>query len=219
VVLAVDLDLLLAEARRCGGIIEFLPQIGDFVAADEPLFRLYDAAADCDDAVLREAVAFGTERTMEQDPTFAFRILADVALKALSPAINDPTTAVLAIDQIHRLLRFVGKRRLYDEELRDQDGALRVIYRTPDWEDFVHIACCEIRACGANNLQIARRMRAMLENLVRSLPPQRHTALREQLELLDRTLPALYPLEADLALARIPDPQGLGGRTTGSPQG
>ena len=51
------------------------------------------------------AVAFGPERTMEQDPLFAFRIIADIALKALSPAINDPTTGVLALDQLHRLLR------------------------------------------------------------------------------------------------------------------
>lgn len=216
-VLAVDLGALVAEARRCNGVIEFVPQIGDFVATDEPLFQLHGGAAACDDAILREATAFGTERTMEQDPTFAFRVLTDVALKALSPAINDPTTAVLAIDQLHRLLRFVGKRRLYEDALRDQDGQMRVIFRTPDWDDFVHISCCEIRACGANNLQIVRRLRAMLENLIRCLPPQRHPALRQQLDLLDRALPGLYPLAEDLALARLPDPQGLGGRTTGRP--
>ena len=49
---------------------------------------------------------------MDRDPTFAFRIVIDIALKALSPAINDPTTAVLAIDQLHRMLRLVGKRQL-----------------------------------------------------------------------------------------------------------
>jgi uncharacterized membrane protein len=49
---------------------------------------------------------------MEQDPTFAFRIVVDIALRALTTAINDPTTAVLAIDQLHRMLRAVGKRSL-----------------------------------------------------------------------------------------------------------
>jgi len=215
VVLAIDLDPLVAEARRCDGVIEFVPQVGDFVAAEEPLFQLYAGAVSCDDAVLRNAVAFGTERTMEQDPMFAFRILVDVALKALSPAINDPTTAVLAMDQIHRLLRFVGKRQLHGQELRDEDGRIRIIFRTPNWADFVNISCSEIRACGASNVQIARRQRAMLENLIRSLPPHRHPALRQALDLLDRTLPALYPLAEDLALARIPDPQGLGGATAG----
>lgn len=218
IVLAVDLASLVEEARRCDGVIEFVPQVGDFLAQDEPLFHLYRGAVACDDAILREAVALGAERTMEQDPTFSFRILADVALKALSPAINDPTTAVLAIDQIHRLLRVAGKRQLHDQGVRDHDGRARVVFRQPDWEDFVHISCSEIRACGANNLQIVRRLRAMLQNLIRSLPPHRHAALRQQIDLLDRTLPGLYPLAEDLALARIPDPQGLGG-TTNRPQG
>jgi len=210
VLLAVDLGSLVAEARRCDGIVEVVPQVGDFVAADETLFRLHGRAADCNDAVLRGAAALSTERTMEQDPMFAFRILVDVALKALSPAINDPTTAVLAMDQVHRLLRFVGKRRLHGQAVHDADGRVRVIFRTPDWDDFVNISFSEIRACGANSLQIVRRMRAMLENLIRTLPASRHAALRRQIDLLDRTLPGMYPLAEDLALARVPDSQGLG---------
>jgi uncharacterized membrane protein len=86
-----------------------------------------------------------------------------------------------------------------------------VIFRTPNWEDFVHVACSEIRSCGANNVQVARRLRAMLENLAGSVPEHRHAALRQQLELLDRTIERLYALPEDLALARIPDVQGLGG--------
>jgi uncharacterized membrane protein len=210
-VLAVEVEKLVAEALRTDGVIDFAPQVGDFVAADEPLFRLYGGAAQCDDDMLRQTVAFGPERTMEQDPMFAFRILVDIALKALSPAINDPTTAVLAMDQVHRLLRFVGKRELHGEVVQDAGGRPRLILRTPNWEDFVHISCNEIRACGASNMQIARRMRAMLENLVRTLPESRHAALRQQLDLLDRTLPAHYPLPEDLALARVADSQGLGG--------
>ena len=112
-------------------------------------------------------MAFGPERTLEQDPMFAFRIIVDIALKALSPAINDPTTAVVALDQVHRLLRLVGQRKLRGEVILDDSGQPRVIFRTPNWEHYVQIACSEIRACGANNLQVARRMRAMLENLRR----------------------------------------------------
>ena len=72
------------------------------------------------------------ERTLEQDPTFAFRIIIDIALRALSAAINDPTTAVLAIDQLHRLLRLVGKRHLRTDEILDSAGELRVVFRTPN---------------------------------------------------------------------------------------
>ena len=211
IVLAVEIDALVAQAESVGGIIEFIPQVGDFVATGEPLFRLHGGAVALDDEALRRSIAFGPERTMEQDPMFSFRILVDIALKALSPAINDPTTAVLAMDQIHRLLRTVGLRRLHDELVHDSAGRVRLVLRTPNWDDFVHTAFTEIRACGANNVQIARRMRAMLENLVRSLPEIRHAALRQQLDLLDRSLAEIYRFPEDLALARVPDPQGLGG--------
>ena len=86
-----------------------------------------------------------------------------------------------------------------------------MIFRTPNWEDFVNLAFSEIRFYGAENIQIARRLRAMIVNLMDTLPVERHSALREELELLDSTIERLYVLPKDLKLARIPDPQGLGG--------
>ena len=210
IVLAVDVVTLVDEARRADGLIEFMPQVGDFLAPGELLFALHDGATAIDDGRLRSTVAVGSERTLEQDPLFAFRILVDIALKALSPAINDPTTAVLAIDQIQRLLRVLGRRCLRDEEIADATGRRRVIFRTPNWEDFVRIACVEIRTCGARSVQIARRMRALLDNLISSLPDHRHAALHREADLLDRMLPTRYELPEDLALARIADSQGLG---------
>jgi len=211
IVLAVDVSGLVAQALRAKGIIEFVPQVGDFVAVDEPLFRLYGGAGDIDDRQLRAAVALGSERTLEQDPTFAFRILVDIAIKALSPAINDPTTAVLAIDQLHRLLRQVGLRYVRGEEICDAAGELRLVFRTANWEDFVHLTCTEIRHCGAGSVQIMRRMRSMLENLMQTLPQHRHAELHRQLDLLDCEIEGHYPFADDRALALIPDPQGLGG--------
>ena len=211
IVLAVDLETLVREGLRFDGVIEFIPQVGDFVSREEPLFALYGGAEGIEDRKLRAAVAFGAERTLEQDPIFGFRILVDIALKALSPAINDPTTAVCAIDQVHRLLREVGRHHLRGEEIADYAGRTRVIYRTPNWEDFVHVACNEIRSCGANNVQVARRLRAMLDNLVASLPDYRHPPLTEERERLDQVIETSYSLPEDRALARIPDSQGLGG--------
>jgi uncharacterized membrane protein len=187
--------------------------VGDFVAVDEPLFNLYGGAQRIDDATLRAQVALGSERTMEQDPTFAFRIVVDIAIKALSPAINDPTTGVLAIDQLHRMLRIVGNRRLHADEIADGLGQLRVIFRTPNWEDFIHLAFSEIRSCGSNNLQIVRRLRAMIENLARTLPSYRHAALLQELSLLDRECERNFTYPEELALARVADTQGLGGRS------
>ena len=213
IVLAVNLELLAAEAERANGLIEFVPQVGDFVAVDEPLFNLYDGAQSIDEETLRSAIAFGSERTMDQDPTFAFRIVVDIALRALSPAINDPTTAVLAIDQLHRLLRMVGTRHLRTDEIVDESRQLRVIFRTPNWEDVVHLAFSEIRSCGSNNLQIVRRLRAMIDNLIQTLPAQCHPPLQQELSLLDREITRNFVYPEELALARIADSQGLGGRS------
>jgi hypothetical protein len=86
-----------------------------------------------------------------------------------------------------------------------------VVFRTPNWEDYVHLSCTEIRHCGVGSIQIARRMRAMLENLTQTLPAHRHAELRQQLELLDQAVVGAYTVPADLALARVSDSQGLGG--------
>jgi uncharacterized membrane protein len=211
IVIAVNLKALVAEAKRVGCIIEFAPRVGDFVAVGEPLFLLRGNAAAIDERRLRGQVAFGRERTIEQDSTFAFRVIVDIALKALSKAISDPTTAVIAIDQIHRLLRTVGKRALHDSEISDSEGRLRVIFRTPDWGDFVSLAFSEIRQCGAENFQVTRRLYSMTENLLKSLPKHRHPELRRELDLLDRAVARIHAFPEDRAFARVPDSQGVGG--------
>src|SRR6185295_14212979 len=114
VVLAFDLRGLVRLGARHDCLIELVPQVGNFVAPGGTLFRIY-GGADLPPDTLRQAIALGAERTMEQDPAFAFRLIVDIASKGLSPAINDPTTAVLALDQIHHLLRHVGSRRLDNE--------------------------------------------------------------------------------------------------------
>jgi uncharacterized membrane protein len=211
IVLAVNLKALIFLAQHAEGVVEFVPRVGDFISRGEPLFRLHAGAARINDRRLRAQVAFGRERTIEQDSTFAFRVIVDIGIKALSPAINDPTTAVLAIDQLHRLLRLVGRRHLHDDALYDAKGVLRLIFRTPDWPDFVQLAVSEIRLYGAANFQVSRRLRAMILNLQESLPENRWPALRRELDLLDRTLEKCHDFPEDVELARQADFQGLGG--------
>jgi len=213
IITAINKRRLTAEAQKANGVIEFAPHVGDFLGKDEPLFLLHGSASIIDERILRGSVIFGGERTLEQDPLFAFRILVDIAIKALSAAINDPTTAVLAIDQLQRLLRRAGRRELRTTYVLGQDGTVRLILRTPNWEDFVHLTFTEIRAYGASNIQIARRLRASIVDLMSALPAERHPALRQELNLLDQMLEKSYIFPADLALARIADSQGLGAAT------
>jgi uncharacterized membrane protein len=210
VFLAMDVEGLAAMARENGCVIEVVPRVGDFIARGDALCRVHPAAA-LKPELLHASFAFGDERTAEQDPTFVFRILVDVASKALSPAINDPTTAVLAIDQIHHLVRQVGRRSLETGEVRDAGGNLRLLYRTPDWEDFVLLGLTEIRQFGSQSIQVARRLRAMLEHLCTVLPPERVQILREELRLLDCSVKRNFPDPEDRKAAGIGDLQGVGG--------
>ncbi len=90
----------------------------------------------------------------------------------------------------------------------------RATLRTPNWEDFVHLAFSEIRSCGSNNLQVVRRLRAMIDNLIQTLPTYRHPALRQELGLLDWTIEKHFDCPEELALAHIADTQGLGGHSS-----
>ncbi len=210
-IVAIDVDGLVAAAERADCVVKMIPQVGEFVAKGEPFFQAIGAADRLSERELHQAVVFGADRTMEQDPAFVFRILVDIAAKALSPAINDPTTAVLAINHVHRLLRLVGTRDLSTGRVHDRAGKLRLIYRTPNWEDFVSLAVTEIRLYGAGSIQVPRRLHAMLENLMEVLPSVRTPALREQLSLLDRSVHRGFPDHEDQVRAETGDSQGVGG--------
>jgi uncharacterized membrane protein len=212
VVLAFDIPGLVSLAQGADCVIELVPQVGDLVAFGDPLFRIWQGGAALPADALYQSIAVGHERTLEQDPALALRIMVDIASKALSPAINDPTTTVLALDQIHHLLRDLGQRHLDDERVRDSQGRLRLVYRTPAWEDFVQLAVTEIRHFGGASIQVARRLRAMLENLIQTLPEARAVLLRQELELLHRSAERFFTEPEDRALAEVSDSQGVGGK-------
>jgi uncharacterized membrane protein len=209
VLLAFGAAELVRLAEQAGAVVEVVPQVGDFVAADDPLLRVFGPDAVSPDA-FSACVAIGPERTLEQDPRFVFRILVDIASKALSPAINDPTTAVLAIDQIEHLLLFLGRRHLDDGRVRDGAGRLRLVYGTPNWTDFVMLAVSEVRQFGAGSLQVDRRLRAMLERLLEALPADRRRPLREELSLLGSAVERTFRDEEDRRRANVADYQGVG---------
>lgn len=209
VVMAFSGAELARVAAAAGVIVELVPQVGDSVNPGDPLFRVYGGSVPAE--VLRGCVAIGGERTLDQDPRFAFRILVDMANKALSPAINDPTTAVLALDQLAGLLMLLGRRRLDEGVVRDEEGKLRVVYGTPDWPDFVMLAASEIRQYGGGSLQIDRRLRAMLERLIRELPADRRPPLEKELALLGSVVERTFRDEEDRNRAAVADYQGVGG--------
>jgi uncharacterized membrane protein len=210
VVMAFSAGRLARLARGAGAVVELVPQVGTSVDHGDELLRVYGAGP-LPAQALRGCVAIGAERTLEQDPRFVFRILVDIAIRALSPAVNDPTTAVLALDHLASLLLQIGRRRLDEGLVHDADGKLRLVYGTPDWPDYVILAVTEIRHYGAGSVQIDRRLRAMLERLIRELPEPRRPALSAELALLRSAVERGFRDEEDRKRAAEADYQGVGG--------
>jgi uncharacterized membrane protein len=197
--------------------------VGDFVPAGAPLLEIVAAGAQgvdgptadraFDERALRGLFAFGDERTIEQDPAFAIRIMVDIAIKALSAAINDPTTAVQVMNHLMELLREIGATPLggHARLMRDEAGVVRVVAPGRSWEDFLALGVTEIREYGAGAIQVTRRLRAMLDELRESVLPEHRAAVGAELERLDATVELRFGSSVDLDRAATADGQGIGG--------
>jgi uncharacterized membrane protein len=149
------------------------------------------------------------ERTFVQDPGFGFRQLVDTAIRALSPAVNDPTTAVQAIDRISDLLGITGTRPDPTGLRVDSTGTIRVKRKLRDFDGLLVLALTEIIHYGADAPQVVRRLRAALDELQAMLPQERHAAIGRQRSLLDAAVSAALPAPFE-SVSSTADRQGLG---------
>ncbi|MBR0671799.1 DUF2254 domain-containing protein [Neoroseomonas soli] len=206
-----DIPALAALARRAGGRVVMGCAVGDMVTSGSVLLRVHGGTAQIPEAELLRAIALGLERTFEQDPKYPLRLLVDIAIKALSPAINDPTTAVQALDQIDDLLRRLARQKLDVGRVRDAEGTLRVVFPTPNWEDYLSLAFDEIRMFGITSIQVLRRLRAALVGLEELIiEDERAGPVRRYIAHIDAAIEGSSLDELDRGSARREDPQGLG---------
>jgi uncharacterized membrane protein len=187
--------------------------VGEFIETGDLLFEVYGdpGQADTAERALRGLVALGLERTIEQDPAFALRVMVDVASKALSPAINDPTTAVQVLDYLGDSLRVIGQADLSAPSWRAGAAKRGVVVPIRHWEDFLALGVTEIREFGSTSVQVMRRMRAVLEKLLQEVRPENRAAVKDELAQLDATVAAAFSGSIDRSRAGIADPQGMGG--------
>jgi uncharacterized membrane protein len=206
-----DVAGLVALARQADGTIAMACAVGDTLVEGAALLSVHGARTPLTKDALLGAVRLGRERTFEQDPKYPIRLLVDVAVKALSPAINDPTTAVQTIDQLEDLLRRLGASRLDAGHAADENGVIRLIFPTPTSEDYLTLAFDEIRQFGSSSVQVIRRLRAALDGLASWLPTEdRRQSVRRYLRHLDRAIET-SPFDAeDRRTAREEDRQGIG---------
>lgn len=211
VVQDVDGPAVAEVAARYDVHVTCLVAVGSFVEPGTPLLRVAPQPVPADAArLLTAAVRLGPTRRIDHDPAFGLRLLVDVAIRALSPAVNDPTTAVQVLDQIEAVLLRLAHRPLGAATVRDARGTPRLTLPRPGWDDVLDLALAEILHYGAGSLQVQRRLRALLDALAPEVPPARAATLAAYRTMLDRcarTLPDPPMTEA----AAVPDPQGLGG--------
>jgi uncharacterized membrane protein len=206
----VRVDQLARLATICDGRIDVVAAVGDTVLEGMPLLHIFGARHPVSETELRHALELGEERTFEQNPKYAIRLLVDIAIKALSPAINDPTTAVQALDQIGDLLLRLGGRRLEIGTFQDNSGRARVVVPFPSWDDFLHLGFEEILSCGAKSVQVMRRMKALVADLLILLPEQRHAGLQYWQQRLRVSISRSFEDAEEKLSASTEDRQGLG---------
>jgi uncharacterized membrane protein len=212
---ALDRPALLGMATASGTTIEVLLPGGSSVHHGAPLFRLRgSAAAEPPHRELERAAIVAEERTLTQDPAFAIRAIVDIAIRALSPAVNDPTTAVQGLDVLEAILQLLARRDLGAGLVRDAEGTARVLYPAPGWPDLLDLSLTEIRSYGANSHQVTRRMRALLAELFAAVPAARRPAIEAQVVLLDAAIARAHPDPAERRIASMADHMGLGGHAS-----
>lgn len=211
---ALDRARIVRVATDADAIVEVGVAVGGYVPTGTPLFRVWGDAGRLDTSELERATIFAEERTIAQDPAFALRAIVDIALRALSPAVNDPTTAVQALDGLDVLLLDLARRDLDRRRITDEGGRLRLVYVNPGWNELLDLALTEIRHYGTGSPQIPRRMRALLLGLTEQAPAIRRPALAGQLERLDRAVLAAYPDPVERAHAQVADHLGIGGTSS-----
>lgn len=200
---------LMRLAAANGVEISLRRGIGDYVTSGAGLFEVRGGTVSA--RLLRRSVIVRDERTSATDPAFALRVLADIANKALSPGVNDPTTAVQTIDRIEILLEELSARELPSGRSSDSDGTVRLHVPTATWRDLLELGVGEIHQYGRSSAQVTRRLRAALLNLMTITPEgDRQDALREQLARIDRLTEREFPDELDRSQAAAADWQGLG---------
>jgi uncharacterized membrane protein len=175
----------LGAGRRAGPLMVRMElHVGAFTIPGKPLASVWPAEA-LDDRVargIRDAFVLGPERTPEQDVEYGLVELSDIAVKALSPGINDPTTAMQAIDRLTEVLAALGARRRGAATRASPDGGVRLLVRDTPFERAAGLAFDQIRHFGAENPAIAKKLLETLADLAGVLPAAVRPVLAEQAE-------------------------------------
>jgi len=199
----IDADALFAVAREQDVVVRMETGIGEFVIEGSPLASVAGKQPD-EEFILRlnAAYAVGRDRTVQQDAAYGIRQLVDVALKALSPGINDTTTAINCVDYLGAILARLAARPV-ETPSRADGHRLRLITRGPTFADLLAEAFDQIRQNAEGNVAVLARLLQILEIVAkRTTDVDRRLALRQQADLVAETAERSVPAAHDRAAIR-----------------
>ena len=157
---------------------------GGLVRQNAVVFDAWDPTGPVDPAAFMRCLEVGVDRNLTQDPLFGFRLLNDIALRALSAAVNDPATAVQVIDAIEGLLLTLVVRDLAIGVIPDDTNTPRVLLDVPDWDTFLAAGTDEISCLPAHPI-VKQRLRVMLQQILAAAPSERGPVVERRLADLD----------------------------------
>jgi uncharacterized membrane protein len=193
----IDVARLVQAAARTDCVVEFRVGVGQVVRQGRAVAAVHgNGPAALSPTEVVDCVVTGPERTFDQDPALAIRVLVDIALRALSPAINDPTSAVQALDAIHACLERLAGRDLDVARIAGVQGHERLRLVLPSWQEYVALAFDELLVAGPSALQVARRLVAVLGELADAIPSARRAPIEGRLERAAGALQQAFPDEA-----------------------
>jgi uncharacterized membrane protein len=177
----INVPRVLDAAIQSDAVVDFQVGTGETIWQHGVVALLHGPTDGTLDDEILQALDVGRERTFEQDPAWALRILADIALRALSPALNDPTSAVQALDGIDALLRQLATRKLDLGKITDADGNVRVVLVLPTWDDYLAVGLDEIIGASLQSPNVRTRVAQLLRDLLSIAPEVRHPPIRARL--------------------------------------
>lgn len=182
-----DKEGLLDFARRRATVVRMELGVGEFAIATQPLASLACDTSDPerDARELNALFTMGRERTIDQDAAFGVRQIVSVAERALSPGVNDPSTAMMCIDRLNAVFVRMGQRRI-PSRLRTADGELRVIAKGPTFESLTALAFESLTHHAAGEPEVLAALERAARSVARATSPQRKLVMHRHIEAIDR---------------------------------
>jgi uncharacterized membrane protein len=207
VVDGVDAHHLAEMARQHDCVLRLCVPVGTYLVRGSDLLEVHGGTAPGTAQLLGALDCFAV-RSLYQDPCYGVRQLVDIAIRAVSPAINDPTTAVQTLDRLHGVLRAIADRPDPSGVYLDSEGSVRLVIPEPDWSRVFDLAFTEIALYGAGDPQISRKLMAIFDDLSSTVTAERLAAIESRRTWLRNEVAGRHSLNVDQVLTA--DPLGLG---------